>query len=114
VHASEVTAAEVTAAEAAEVTAAEVTAAEAAEVTAAAEVTTAAEVTAAVPTGKGFAHHTRRERSFETEPERDRRCENFCHPTRHHTPFPLPLRNLYPHSGVRSQRVNGSRRSMIF
>jgi hypothetical protein len=85
-EAAEVTAAEMTASEATEVTASEMTASEAAEVTASAKAT--------APKGKGFAHYTRPERSFETEPERDRRCENFCHSTRHRAPFPLHLRKL--------------------
>lgn len=62
--------------------------AETAEMAAAAETT---EMTAAaestVPKGESFAaharHHTRRERYFEAEPERNRRCENFRHPTSH-------------------------------
>jgi hypothetical protein len=86
------TAAEVTAAaESDKMTAAEMTAAaEPAKMTAA-EMTASAEPT--VP-GKGFAHHPWRERALETEPERDRRCENFCHSTRHRAPFPLHLRKL--------------------
>ncbi len=118
VHAAEMTAAEVTATEmtAAEVTATEMTAAEvtAAEVTAAevtaTEVTatevTATEVTAAAGSTKSFAHrarhHARRERGFETEPERDRRCENFSHPTSHGGLLPPRC----------SKRVDGSARSM--
>jgi hypothetical protein len=102
-HASEMAAseaAEVTAAETTEMTAPEVTAAKTPEMTTA-EMTaaktpemTTTEMTAAagstVPKGKSFAHHARharhharRERCFETEPERDRRCENFSHPTSH-------------------------------
>ena len=86
-HASEMAAseaAEVTAAETTEMTTAEMTAAKTPEMTTT-EMTAAAEST--VPKGKSFAHHTRhharRERCFETEPERDRRCENFSHPTSH-------------------------------
>ena len=78
------------AAEPPEVTAPETTemaaAAETTEMTAAAaEMAAAAEST--VPKGKSFAyparHLTRRERYFEAEPERDRRCQNFRPPTSH-------------------------------
>jgi hypothetical protein len=81
---------EVTAADATEMTAAaettEMTAADATEMTAAAaEMAAAAEST--VPKGKRFAyparHYSRRERYFEAEPERHRRCENFRPPTSH-------------------------------
>jgi hypothetical protein len=93
-HASEMAAAEapeLTAAEAPKMTAAEMTAAPAtAEMTAA----------AAVPKGKSFAyharHHTRRERYFEAEPERDRCRENFRHPTSHGGLLPPALRNYDP------------------
>jgi hypothetical protein len=100
--AAKVAAAEMAASEATEmteppeVTTAEMTAAadstkmaapaETAEMAAAAETT---EMTAdsTVPKGESFAsharHHTRRERYFEAEPERHRRCENFRHPTSH-------------------------------
>jgi hypothetical protein len=109
VPAAEVTAAEVTAAEmsAAEMTAAEVTAAKTPEMTTT-EMTAAAEST--VPKGKGFAHHTRhharRERCFETEPERDRRCENFCHPTSHGALLSRRCGTMIP-SLLRTQPTHG-------
>jgi hypothetical protein len=86
-HASEMAASEATEmTEPPEVTTAEMAAAaESTEMTAVAEMTAAAEST--VPKGESFAsharHHTRRERYFEAEPERHRRCENFRHPTSH-------------------------------
>jgi hypothetical protein len=99
--AAEVHAAEMTASETSETS--EMTASEAAEVTASAKVTASAEPT--MPKGKGFAHrarhHARRERGFETEPERDRRRENFCRPTSHGARLPPRLRNYDPHSVVR-------------
>jgi hypothetical protein len=97
-HASEMAAPEPTEmTEPPEVTAAEMTAApETAEMTPAAEMTAAA----AVPKGKSFAyharHHTRRERYFEAEPERQRCCENFPHPTSHGGLLPPALRNYDP------------------
>ena len=79
---------------------------------------TAAEVTAAakstVPKGRSFAHHARhharRERGFKAEPECDRRCENFSHPTSHGALLPVPA-ELYPFSVAHSQRTDGSARS---
>jgi hypothetical protein len=84
-EATEVTEApEMTAAETSEMTTAEMTAAKTPEMTTT-EMTAAAGST--VPKGKSFAHyarhHARRERGFETEPECDRRCENFSDPTSH-------------------------------
>jgi hypothetical protein len=76
----------------------EVTAAKAPEMTSA-KVTTAKVTAAAEPTvakGRGFAHrarhYARRERNCESETERDHRCENFCHPTRHDARLLPPLR----------------------
>jgi hypothetical protein len=113
-------AAEVAASEAAEMTEAsevaasktsEMTTSEAAEVTAAAEVPAAAEPTVpTVPKGKGFAHHARhharRERGFDTEPERDRRCENFCHPPSHDGLLPPAAETVIP-SLLRTQPTHG-------
>jgi hypothetical protein len=97
-HASEMAASEAAEVTAAEMHASEMAASEATEVTEAPEMTaaktpemTTTEMTAAagstVPKGKSFAHyvrhHARRERGFETEPECDRRCENFSDPTSH-------------------------------
>jgi hypothetical protein len=81
---TEMSSAEVPATEmaAGEMTTAELTAAKTPEITTT-EMTAAAGST--VPKGKSFAHyarhHARRERGFETEPECDRRCENFSDPT---------------------------------
>lgn len=79
-------AAEMAAAKTPEMTTPEMTAAE----MAAAKVTAAAKPT--VAKGRGFTHrarhYTRRERNFESEPERNRRCENFCQPASHGTLLP--------------------------
>jgi hypothetical protein len=94
---TEMTAPEVTAAKTPEMTTAEMTAAKTPEMTTT-EMTAAAEST--VPKGKSFAHHTRhharRERCFETEPERDRRCENFSHPTSHGGLLPPRCATMIP------------------
>jgi hypothetical protein len=98
---------EMTAAETSEMTASEMTAAETPEMTAA-EMTAAAGST--VPKGKSFAHHARhharRERGFETEPERDRRCENFRLPTSHGGFLPPPCGTMIP-SLSRTQPTHG-------
>jgi hypothetical protein len=117
-HASEMAAseaAEVTAAETTEMTAPEVTAAKTPEMTTA-EMTAAAEST--VPESKSFAyrarHHTRCERGFETEPERDRRCENFSHPTSHGDLLPPRCGTMTSLRCAHSQRMDGSARSIEF
>jgi hypothetical protein len=110
--ATEMHASEMAASEATEVTeASEMTAAETSEMTAAAGST--------VPKGKSFAHHARhasarRERGFETEPERDRRCENFSHPTSHGGLLPPRCGTMIPSLLRTHQRLGGSARSMEF
>jgi hypothetical protein len=114
VPSAEVPAAEMAASEAAEMTEpSEVTAAETSEMAAseAAEVTASAEPTVpTMPKGKGFAdcarHHARRERGFETEPERDRRCENFCDPPSHDGLLPPRCGTVVP-SLLRTQATHG-------
>ncbi|MGA7385286.1 MAG: hypothetical protein WBW81_11530 [Methylocella sp.] len=120
---TEMHATEVSASEPPEVAAAEspeVAAAETAEMTAApkpAEMTATAEMAAAmtaaestVPKSKSFAnharHHIRRERYFEAEPERHRRCENFRPLASHGVLLPPALRNYDP-SLLRAQPTHG-------
>jgi arylsulfatase A-like enzyme len=66
-----------------------------------------------VPKGKSFAHlarharhNARRERGFETEPERDRRCKNFSHPTSHGGLLPPRCGTMIP-SLLRTQPMHG-------